>query len=121
MIKYVGWEKSIREGAEYVDELKRPVPFEEWPDYFTPQELVELTAGIIGRPTAYRIAEVAGFTLGKRNWGVSKLEFLKWFLGDKNPYVQQLKAKEAEWTAWEFDPKEPHFYITRKVEEDAEE
>lgn len=81
-----------------MDELKRPVPFEDWPDYFTPLELMELTAGLVGRPMAYRIAEETGFTLGKRNWGISKLAFLRWFLGDDNPYVRQLKAKEAEWT-----------------------
>lgn len=81
-----------------MDELKRPVPFADWPDYFTPQELVELTAGVIGRPMAYKIAEEVGFLLGKRNWGIDKISFLRWFLGDDNEYAVKLKNEEAKWT-----------------------
>ena len=81
-----------------MDELKRPVPFEQWEEFLTPQEIVEVTAGLIGRPTAYKIVEEKGFVLGRRNMGISKITLLKWLLGDGNEYVLRLKAEESKWT-----------------------
>lgn len=78
-------------------ELKHPVPASKWPDYFTAMDLVELTDGIIGAPTAYLLAKTIGFKVG-RAYGIDKVKFFEWFLGMDNIYVQQMKKEESEWT-----------------------
>ena len=78
-------------------ELKRPVPASKWPDGFLSQELVTLTGGIIGRPTAYAISKELGRKRGKA-MVIPKVEFFEWFLGADNPFVQQMKKEDSEWT-----------------------
>jgi hypothetical protein len=60
-----------------------------WPNEFLPQDLVTLTGGIIGRPTAYAIAKEIGVKRGK-GMVIKKIEFFKWFLGAGNIFVQDL-------------------------------
>lgn len=79
------------------DKLKQPVPASKWPDFFTAMDLVRLTDGIIGAPTAYHLAKTIGFKVG-RAYGIDKIRFFEWFLGMDNIYVQQMKKEESEWT-----------------------
>lgn len=74
-------------------ELKRPVPASKWPDGFLAKELVKLTDGIIGRPTAYALSKKLGRKYGKA-MVIPKEEFFEWFLGMDNIYVQSMKRDE---------------------------
>lgn len=78
-------------------ELKRPVPASKWPDVFLSQELVTLTGGIIGRPTAYAISKELGRKYGKA-MVIPKIKFFEWFLGMDNIYVQVMKRDAEKWT-----------------------
>ena len=78
-------------------EMKHPVPASKWPDGFLAKELVELTDGIIGAPTAYLIAKNIGDRYG-RAYIIDKVKFFEWFLGMDNIYVQQMKKEDSEWT-----------------------
>jgi len=71
-------------------ELKHPVPASKWPDGFLAKELVKLTDGIIGAPTAYLIAKNIGDRYG-RAYIIDKIKFFEWFLGMDNIYVQAMK------------------------------
>ena len=75
-------------------EMKHPVPASKWPDGFLAKELVELTDGIIGAPTAYLLAKTIGFKVG-RAYGIDKIKFFEWFLGMDNIYVQAMKRDEG--------------------------
>ncbi|NCB53156.1 MAG: hypothetical protein EOM54_14970 [Clostridia bacterium] len=83
------------------DELKRPVPASEWPDFFAPRELVDLTGGLIGRPMAYKLADEIGFVIGVNRRGIEKRAFFRWLLGDDNIFVQALRDKESAWTKFD--------------------
>ncbi len=72
------------------DKLKQPVPASKWPDFFTALDLVKLTDGIIGAPTAYLIAKNIGDRYG-RAYIIDKIKFFEWFLGMDNIYVQAMK------------------------------
>jgi len=71
-------------------ELKHPVPASKWPDGFLAKELVELTDGFIGAPTAYLLAKTIGFKVG-RAYVIDKVKFFEWLLGMDNIYVQVMK------------------------------
>ena len=79
------------------EKLKHPVPASKWPVVFTALDLVELTDGIIGAPTAYHLAKTIGFKVG-RAYVIDKTKFFEWFLGMDNIYVQQMKKEDSEWT-----------------------
>lgn len=83
------------------DELKRPVSASEWPDFFVPRELVDLTGGLIGRPMAYKLADEIGFVIGVNRRGIEKRAFFRWLLGDDNIFVQALRDKESAWTKFD--------------------
>lgn len=74
--------------------MKHPVSASRWPDGFLAKELVELTDGIIGLPTAYLIAKNLGERHG-RAYIIDKVKFFEWFLGMDNIYVQAMK-RDAE-------------------------
>lgn len=78
-------------------EMKHPVSASKWPDVFLAKDLVELTDGIIGTPTAYLIAKTIGNRHG-RAYLIDKIRFFEWFLGMDNIYVQALKRDAEKWT-----------------------
>ena len=71
-------------------ELIRPIPSCKWPSEFLPQDLVKLTHGLIGRPTAYELGRQIGSKRGK-GIVIQKADFFSWLLGEGNIYVQQMK------------------------------
>ena len=58
-------------------------------------DLVRLTDGVIGAPTAYLLAKTIGFKVG-RAYGIDKIKFFEWFLGMDNIYVQAMKRMEQK-------------------------
>jgi hypothetical protein len=71
-------------------ELIRPILSCKWPSEFLPQDLVKLTHGLIGRPTAYELGRQIGSKRGK-GIVIQKADFFSWLLGEGNIYVQAMK------------------------------
>jgi len=77
-------------------ELKKPVPWQDWPGAFTAGDLVELMPGFISRNRAYEIAKLIGKKYANA-WIIQKEDFFNWFTGD-DLYSTALKYQESKWT-----------------------